>query len=117
MAHPLSGILTQLESSTRAGRAHWKESGRAGELVLPVSESGVVVTLSKNPFTELFGGMPAGPFKLSVLSESGTEVSSLEARSGEEHYPRLKNLFETAQGQARRVVDLLTDVEQELARL
>lgn len=117
MPHVLSHILASLQSATITGRASWKESGRAGELVLPLPESGIVVTLSKNPFTELFGNGPAGPFKLSVLSESGTEVASLEARHGEEHYSQLKDLFESAYARARRVVDVLNDVERQLALL
>ena len=115
MSQSLGNILTQLEVLTRDRRAEWKESGRAAELVLPVG--GTVVILSKNPYTELFGGGAPGPFKLSVLSESGTELASLEARQGDANYLRLKGLYELAHQQARRVDDVLEEIEKQLTRL
>lgn len=115
MSQGLEKVLDQLETLTRRGRAPWHESGRPAEFVLPI-KAGVLV-LSKNPFTELLSGSSPGPFKLAVLTDGGTELAKLEARHGEAFYTRLKDLFDVAQQQARRVDDVIGDVEKELAQL
>ncbi len=116
MPHPLSRVLEQLEAATREQRAAWRESGRAAELITPLP-SGAIVVLSKNPYSEFLTGGSPGPFKLSILAEGGTVLSSLDAAVGGEFYDRLQGLYRVAKAQAADVDQQLGQVERELAGL
>ena len=115
MAHSLAKVLDRMEALTRNGRANWRQSGRPAELLSPLP-SGVIVVLSRNPFIDPTV-LPPGPYRLSILSESGSELAYMEARVRDEYYARLHDLYARATEQATDVDRRIDLVERELAAL
>ena len=116
MAHRLDNVLAELERQTRDHKASWRTSGRPAELLVPL-KSGLIVVLSNNPYSELFGGGRPGPFRLAALSESGSELTAIEARPDDEYYGRLRALYDEASARAIDVDRQVARIEQELASL
>ena len=104
-----------MEKLTAEGAARWRQSGRPAELLSPLP-SGIIVVLARNPCIDP-AILPLGPYRLSILSESGSELACMEARQRDVFYDRLHKLFVAASSQADDVDRRIRQVEVELAGL
>jgi hypothetical protein len=101
-------LLTQ-----HADALAWLE-GRSGEVIARLPD--YVVSLSINPFTELFNndlGIKS-PVTFQLLLPEGIEVGKFETRPDEQDYHRVRGLYDAATAGALKKREMLRQVEERL---